>query len=196
MAGQAWGDGSYGSVAEVVLAHSPVPILLVRRTGPRATLAPPPARSCLIVPLDGSDLAEAALPHAATLALSFGCGIQLLSVMVPPELVYSNLGLTPYMLDASEIATRADPAKVNEYLAYVAGRLQQDGLCVECAVQGGSPVDTILQHAQVIGARLIVMATHGRTGLGRLLLGSVALEVVHRSLLPVLLVRPTGLPSA
>jgi nucleotide-binding universal stress UspA family protein len=182
----------YGSVAEGVVAHSPVPVLLVRPTGSQAVLACEPLISQLLVPLDGSALSEAALPQAATLARSLDCRIQLLSVVVPPRVVIADLAYVPDALGVSDEALQADRERANQYLAEVAERLQHDGLCVQTAVREGPAADTILQHAQTMGARLIVMATHGRTGVERLLLGSVALEVVHRTLFPVMLVHPTG----
>ena len=85
--------------------------------------------------------------------------------------------------------------RAERYLASAGERLLQSGLSVETVVCKGAPADTILQQALATSARLIIMATHGRTGLRRLLLGSVAHEVVHRSLLPVLLVRPADPPK-
>jgi nucleotide-binding universal stress UspA family protein len=64
---------------------------------------------------------------------------------------------------------------------------------VQTVVREGWPADVIAYRGATLGPRLIVMATHGRTGILRLLLGSVALEVVRRSPLPVLLVRPIAL---
>ena len=76
------------------------------------------------------------------------------------------------------------------YLDEVAARLRQEGLCVQTLVQEGWPGDIIAYGGAALGPQLVVMATHGRTGVSRLFLGSVALEVVRRSPLPVLLVRP------
>jgi nucleotide-binding universal stress UspA family protein len=184
----------YGSVAEGVLTRSPVPVLLVRPTGAQPALTPVPGQSCLLVPLDGSAWAEAALPHAAALARNFGCGIQLLTVVAPPRIPYSDMTPTLDMLEAGEAQSKANQTHAHEYLGEAAERLRRDGLRAETAVLEGPPADAILRQAHAIGARLILMATHGRSGLARLLLGSVALEVVHRTLLPVLLVRPTEAP--
>ena len=181
----------YGSVAEEVLAHSPVPVLLVRPTGTPVVLSPEPGGSQLLVPLDGSTFAEAALPHATTLARAFGGSILLVYVVVPPYVPYTEMPAAP--AGAAEVANMiVEEAleKAERYLADVSERLRRDGLPVQTTVCKGSPADTILRQALVVDARLIVMATHGRTGLRRLLLGSVAHEVVHRALLPVLLVRP------
>ena len=154
-------------------------------------LSPEPGGSQLLVPLDGSAFAEAALPHATELARAFGGSILLLYVVVPPYVPYTEMPAAP--AGAAEVANMiVEEAleKAERYLADVSERLRRDGLPVQTAVCKGSPADTILRQALVVNARLIVMATHGRSGLRRLLLGSVAHEVVHRALLPVLLVRP------
>jgi nucleotide-binding universal stress UspA family protein len=181
----------YGSVAEEVLAHSPVPVLLVRPTGTAVTLSPEPGGFQLLVPLDGSAFAEAALPHATVLARAFGGSILLVCVVGPPYVPYTEMMAAP--AGAAEIANmilEEEQEKAERYLTDAGERLRRDGLPVQTAVCVGAPADTILQQALATGTGLIVMATHGRTGLRRLLLGSVAHEVVHRTLLPVLLVRP------
>ena len=76
------------------------------------------------------------------------------------------------------------------YLDEVAERLRSQGLAVETVVREGSSADIIVFRASALGAGLIAMATHGRTGLAGTFLGSVALEVIRRSLLPILLIRP------
>jgi nucleotide-binding universal stress UspA family protein len=181
----------YGSVAEEVLAHSPVPVLLVRPSGTPVTLSSEPGGFQLLVPLDGSAFAEAAMPHATALARAFGGSILLVCVVGPPYVPYTELMAAP--AGAAEIAdmiVEDEQEKAERYLVDTGERLRRNGVPVQTAVCIGWPADTILRQALAVNARLIVMATHGRTGLRRLLLGSVAHEVVHRALLPVLLVRP------
>lgn len=178
----------YGSVAEQVLARSAAPVLLVHPTGEPATLGPEPEQASLLVTLDGSVFAEAALPHAAALAHAFGGTILLLRTVEPSMLAYNY----PLMdLVRESLAREHHDAEL--YLEEAAQRLRSDGLSVQTVVQGGWPSETIVYRGAALGPRLIVMATHGRTGVARLLLGSVALEVVRRSSLPTLLIRPTGL---
>jgi nucleotide-binding universal stress UspA family protein len=100
----------YGPVAETVLARSPAPILLVRPTGSQATLSSEPAGSRLLVPLDGSDFAEAALPHAAALARAVNGSLHLLQVLVPPSLPYANVAGTVLMSAFTQLAARRWPA--------------------------------------------------------------------------------------
>jgi len=179
----------YGSVAEQVLARSPVPVLLVRPTGEplssKSELGP------VLVPLDGSAFGEAALSHAATLARAFGSGIVLLRSVDLPLIAYEYMVTSPVLESLEDQRRRA-----RSYLLEVAEQLRMDGFDVQTALCEGWPADGIVDKSVDSGSRLIVMATHGRTGIARLVLGSVALEVVRRSQLPVLLVRPAELAES
>jgi nucleotide-binding universal stress UspA family protein len=181
----------FGSVAEGVLARSRAPILLVRPTGAPPRLHPRRPGSRLLVTLDGSAFAEAALPHAVALAQAVHGSLHLLQVIAPPLLPYSTAAWGSLMWEeAIQQDLQEDQDQANTYLLAQAARLRETGLAVDVAVRVGVPADAILQYAQGVDAKLIVMATRGHTGLSRLLLGSSALEVVHRTLLPVLLVPP------
>jgi nucleotide-binding universal stress UspA family protein len=175
----------YGSVAEQVLHHSRVPVLLVQPTGDAMTLAPEAGRTSFLVPLDGSAFAEAALPHAAAMARAFGGRILLLRTFEPPIAAYSYAVVSPVQAPTEELQQEAQ-----HYLNEVAARLRSDGLPVETIVREGWPANIIARQGAALGPGLIVMATHGRTGVARLFLGSVALEIVRRSPLPVMLIRP------
>jgi len=181
----------YGSVAEQVLARSPAPVLLVHPTGEAATLGPGPEQASLLVPLDGSAFAETALPHAIALAQAFGGTILLLRTVEPSMLAYHY----PIMGLVQESLAR-EHREAEAYLSEVAEHLRNEGLSVQTIVREGWPGDVIVYRGAALGPRLVVMATHGRTGVLRLLLGSVALEVVRRSPLPILLVRPTELAES
>ncbi|MDW8215891.1 MAG: universal stress protein, partial [Roseiflexaceae bacterium] len=89
------------------------------------------------------------------------------------------------------VVARADDgaAEAREYLERIADRLRAHRITVHMKVVEGAPADQIIRTAEAAEADLIVMATHGRTGLQHLWLGSVATKVVHDSALPVLLVR-------
>lgn len=175
----------YGSVAEKVLAHSPAPVLLVHPTGEIVTLGPESARASILVPLDGSTFAETALPHAAALARMLGGTLHLVRAVELPMAAYSYPGVGLVQESLEEEHHEAE-----SYLEEVAQRLRSDGLSVQTIVREGWPADIIAYRGAELGSRLIVMATHGRTGIVRLLLGSVALAVIRRSPLPVLLIRP------
>lgn len=181
----------YGSTAEQVLHHSPAPVLLVQPTGDSMTLRLERARTSFLVPLDGSAFAEAALPHATTLTRAFDGTILLLRVLEPPTSAYT-------LAEASLLPPTSEGSfeEAESYLAGMAESLRDSGFVVQTALQEGWPADVIAHQSAALGSSLIVMATHGRTGVARLLLGSVALQVVRRSSLPVMLVRPAQQPAA
>ena len=145
----------------------------------------------ILVTLDGSELSEAALPHAAALAHCSGAHISLLRVAVPPMYIYPPIGMTPpinTMLSAETMRVA-----VAEYLESKAATLRATGLNVTTSVQVNvMTADTILSVAQALAADLIVMSTHGRSGVTRWLLGSVADKITHVARVPLLLVRPTA----
>jgi nucleotide-binding universal stress UspA family protein len=145
----------------------------------------------ILVPLDGSDLAEAVLPHARALAQSVGAEIVLLRVLVPhiPDPLPT---IRQFFPDAVEREEEQAQQHVQEYLERVARPLQASGLRVSLAVRAGHAADIILDDAAESGVDLIAMSTHGRGGLSRWLIGSVADKVVHGAKVPVLLVRPAG----
>jgi nucleotide-binding universal stress UspA family protein len=176
----------YGSVGEKVLAASPVPVMLVRPTGDAAAFDCARANPSILVPLDGSMVAEAALSHAECLARRLRGKLVLLRVVEPPAPAFAYSGtLAPPPV---EIEPHQD---AELYLAVRAQRLSAEGVAVETFVRDGWPADVIAYGRGEWEADMIVMGTHGRTGVARLLLGSVAIEVVRRSPLPVMLVRPT-----
>jgi nucleotide-binding universal stress UspA family protein len=145
----------------------------------------------ILVPLDGSDLAEAILSHVCTLAKQFDAEIVLLRVPLYPMLDYP-------MSDATLIMSVYDSlqSEVQDYLLRTAGRLTQDGFKVTTAMRNGPVADTIVEYANEIHADLIALSTHGRGGFSRWLIGSVADKVVRSASVPVLLLRPSAQPKA
>jgi len=141
----------------------------------------------LLVPLDGSPLAEAALPYATTIAQASGARILLLTVLESEPLRTMVVGGDERLRTEIEAGWRT-PAE--GYLAGVAARLAARGVRAEYQAVVGDPVDQILATAEDERATMIVMATHGRGGLQRLLLGSVADKLMRMSTRPLLLVRP------
>ena len=139
----------------------------------------------ILVALDGSGLAEEALPHVEALAGKFGSTIVLLRAT--PLLRSGTVASAP----ASDpmLVHRTEREGAATYLTEIENRLRASGLAIEVRQPEGDPADQILSHARDSGAGLIAMATHGRSGLQRALLGSVADEVVRKASCPVLLVR-------
>jgi nucleotide-binding universal stress UspA family protein len=176
----------YGSVAESILRRTPTPTLLVRawrEDGDYGDLAHEPR---VLVPLDGSEFAEEALRVARSLAATLGGGLVLARAVYPPSAVEQEWTVASYLVE--ELRERESDAR--EYLAGVADRLRAAGAEPETCVYVGPPVEVIARAAREQAATLIVMATHGRTGAGRLLLGSVANSVLLHNDLPLVLMRP------
>ena len=183
-----------GSVAAGVLARSPVPILLVRAWQEEHDVTPLTAAPRLLVPLDGSPFAEAALPVAREMAATLGGTIELVQAVEVPHRVPSDTQeQTVRYLDQEVDGLKHDAMR---YLHGVAERLKDgEASAPPVHVGVGDPVEVISATGRDVGAAMIVMATHGRTGLARLLLGSVADGVLRQERLPLLLVRPEGGPQ-
>lgn len=143
----------------------------------------------ILVPLDGSAMSEAVLLHAKQLATAINAEIVLLHVNVTPAPEF-DMHLSPLAPQPEEVKhMRADEML---YIKQVCNQLEEEGLRATYLLRDGIVPDTILEQAEVMQADLIAMSTHGRTGMLRLLLGSVAEQVVHRSKIPVVLIRPGG----
>ena len=128
----------YGSVAEEVLARSPVPVLLVRPTGSPVSLSAEPGHSRLLVSLDGSAFAESALPHAAGLAHALGGSILLVYAVAQPVHPYNEMLAIPADIDKDmDRLVEEEQERAEHYLASVGERLVQGGLSVETVVCKG-----------------------------------------------------------
>jgi nucleotide-binding universal stress UspA family protein len=174
------GQMMYGSVAEYVARHSTVPVILVTAKLRSRWLEEQPLR--LLVPLDGLEPAEGALGPASELAHALHASILLLRVVEPtadPVMLWEPHGsLKQHARD-----------EARRYLDLAAEQLRSDGHQVETRVETGSPPDAIARVADELGTCLVVMATHGRGPLSRLLLESVAAETLRKLAVPVYLVR-------
>ncbi|MCL4544756.1 MAG: universal stress protein [Chloroflexi bacterium] len=173
-----------GSVADYVLRHTKIPVLFCTVHTDNAWTGKGPRR--ILLPLDGSAVAEEAIPHARALASELGATMILLGVIDPGTAPASgNPESEVPFLDELHQQTRA-------YLDRVVTNLAKDGIAAEIQVRVGVPDEAIAEVARVQNVELVVMATHGRGGAVRLLLGSVALHTLQRSHVPVLLVRTGG----
>ena len=139
----------------------------------------------ILVPLDGSPLTEAVLPHAQALAKSEGAEIVLLSVPVTPNLDYLSRtpGLATQIIEDAERETEA-------YLKTEVEKLTGEGTKVTSVMREGPIPEMILMVADEVHADVIAMSTHGRSGIQRWLMGSVADRVVHHAHIPVMLIHP------
>lgn len=175
-----------GSVADRFVRHADRPVLVVKPDeGDESSAEGPASFDNLLVPLDGSDLSESALTHATAFGELFGSNYHLTRVVAAPQLSYAG-EMNPSLLE--EFRQQA-----GAYLEAHAERLRDRGLRVTTSVtispQSGW---AILQEAEAVDCDGIVMATHGRTGLKRALLGSTADKVLRGTRLPLLLYRPTA----
>jgi nucleotide-binding universal stress UspA family protein len=144
----------------------------------------------ILVPLDGSELAESVLPHVE--AIAKGCRVKEIDLLkVIPHLT------TSYMIKDQRYVEKLDEAVIGKeraetdvYLSKVRIGLEAKGLKVRTSVNLGDPATEITNHAETVGSDLIVMATHGRSGPSRWVYGSVAEKVLRASCVPVMMVRP------
>lgn len=140
----------------------------------------------ILVPLDGSPLAEAVLPHAKALAKSEGAQLIILRVAADPgaEFAFSDPAIANDMVQQMESET-------SKYMADLSASLMAEGFNAQTMVREGPIAETILAVAEETKADVIAMSTHGRSGMRRWLMGSVADRVVNHSHVPVMLIRPT-----
>ena len=182
-----------GSVADKVLHMADNPLLLVRSQSHRsATSESVPER--LIVPVDGSEEAEGVLPHVAYLASGLGIPVDLVQVTMSEAEYYQamSMGLRVLRPSLPSYQTFSDKleGEAQSYVDAVKRRLIQQGVAkVEERLLQGSPAECIVDLAVSNPNSLVAMTTHGRSGVGRMIIGSVAQKVVRHSGGPVLLVR-------
>jgi nucleotide-binding universal stress UspA family protein len=142
----------------------------------------------ILVPLDGSALAESVIPAAAALAKAFGARIKLLHIIEerPPDRIHGE----PHLTDGDQ---------AQAYLEEVARRPVFQGQAVEVHVhptKQGDVAESVVDHAQEFGADLVVLSTHGKGGLRGFLFGRIALRALQRGSTPVLLMNPTTSAAA
>ena len=145
----------------------------------------------ILVPMDGSKLAECVLEHVKSIAT--GCQVPtvvLLRVVEPVSLP----GHLPREMAEGSYRDAKETAEVQakNYLNEMAERLKAEGIAAETDIADGLPADEILNYAEQKQVDLIVMSTHGKSGISRWWSGSVAEKVVSQSLIPVLVVTPPG----
>ncbi len=178
----------YGSVADQILRRSNVPVLVVPSIVEHAWPTDQPLR--VLVPLDSSELSEEALTAVALVRDKDALGVHLtlLRVVQPVSTSLHGPGHTyvPFNEDLEVAAAR-------RYLEHEAGLLAARGYTVTPLVAVGEPARVIGDVARELHVDLIAMATHGKSGLSRLILGSVATAILRHTTAPLLLVRPASM---
>lgn len=175
-----------GSVADRVVRGGEAPVLVLRSGVER----PHPATvHDVIVPLDGSPLAERALPLAETLAQLLAAKLTLVRVADTTELL-SGIGMAvaPLSADVLEQLIRDMTDDTAHYLEPLAGQVRVDGVEVGTAALAGVPTDQLLGQMRQMPSAMVVMATHGRGGVRRLVLGSVAERLLRLGQTPIVMV--------
>jgi nucleotide-binding universal stress UspA family protein len=180
-----------GSVADEFIRKTSVPVLLVRPKEGTLDLSQEPVVRRVLIPLDGSGLAEQILGPAVALGSLMNADYTLLRVVCPPLFtVYDPAAVAVSPVDQTSLEEERTQAQA--YLDQVAQRLRARSLpvCTQVLV-GMQPHQAILEEVQAQGVDLIALATHGRKGLTRLLLGSIADKLVRGAGVPVLVHRPS-----
>jgi nucleotide-binding universal stress UspA family protein len=175
----------FGSVANRMLQAAQTPLLLVRPTGDLD--AKQVSLRTIVVPLDGSELAETVLPLVVELSQKLNLEVRMLYVLPLASQIY--VGTTYYWYPADLLDVARDAAK--SYLKGVAERLQRDGLTAHMDVIEGEASSQIVDYVQRTPDCIVALSTHGRSGIGRWLIGSVADKVIRSSGRPVLVLRPS-----
>ena len=178
-----------GSVADYVLRHVDVPVLLVRADERgEVTKVQEWTFNHVLVALDGSDRAEHALDWAVDLAMPGKTTITLFRAVEPPMPFASPY--LPQAVDDTQAALEAGHDAAVDYLSQLGDRLGAQGHQVETqAIVGVHPAPALVDYAHKHPIDLIAIGTHGRRGLRRLVLGSVADKVLRSANVPILLVR-------
>ncbi len=165
-----------GSVAHELAAMSQVPTVILRVDGQAFAGAPRHKPFTILVPLDGSELAEQALPPATLLARALKGSIRLVQVI-------------PSLSDEENDIHRTI-ASADEYLTVIRARLERQGVPTAQSITYGAPAERIEQVALEHDCDMVALATHGGSGLERMLAGSVADHIVRHSTMPLLIVHP------
>ena len=149
--------------------------------------------SKILVPLDGSNLAEAVLAHVQDLALRYESEVVVIQVVPPLSKLMTadavSMGETSVDPEAASDAARSERENARSYLQWAVQRLKAQKVNARSDVAEGEAGEAIVGYARRYKMDLIAMSTHGRTGLGRLFYGSVADHVLRHAGTPVLLIR-------
>jgi nucleotide-binding universal stress UspA family protein len=146
----------------------------------------------IVVPLDGSGWSQRALPHAVDIARSNHSEIILLHVFSPPAREYT----ADLTLAGQDAALQGSREQVKRYLIGLRTELRREGLKVRThVIEGEATARLICDFVEQEGVDLIVMCTHGRSGLARLIYGSVARAIMDGTRTPIMLVHPDRPPA-
>ena len=144
----------------------------------------------IMVPLDGSELAECVLPHAEAFIKEFNISHVVLVRVVEPERMYHGEFPIDYKILAEmELESKSE---ARDYLDQVVNRLKYEGTALHSEVIDGRVTESLVDYAEGNDIDLILIATHGRSGVTRWVRGSVADKILRSANVPVLMVRAPG----
>jgi nucleotide-binding universal stress UspA family protein len=177
-----------GSVTDKVFHATTNPLLIVRAQEPEK-FNPEVKLTDIIVPLDGSALAEQVLPLAVSITKALGLKMTLFQATPSVENYYPLMGSSRAIYNYDDLVRETDE-EAAKYLVQKDSRLRQEGIStVEVQLMHGRAEIAITAYAREVPHCLVAMTTHGRSGIGRWMLGSVADRVIRHSGAPVLVVR-------
>ncbi len=144
----------------------------------------------ILMPTDGSKLADRAIIHGINLAKSLGAKVTLLSVVPEFRMIADESFAMPMSIQVKQRYEKEATARAEKKLATISARVAKAGLqCTSVVVSSDLPYQQIIEVARKRKCDLVVMASHGRRGLTGLLLGSETIKVLTHSKIPVLVVR-------
>jgi len=146
---------------------------------------------CILVPLDGSQRAEAILPHVEELAMRFDARVIFLHVVEPPPIITDSeiMDSETSYLEGFQGQMEEMKKQAGLYLESVQGKFREKGIESRVQISYGPVVEGIIGIAKSQDADLIAIASHGRSGLSRVFYGSVTAGILHRADRPLLVVR-------
>lgn len=179
-----------GSTIDKIIRGTRAPVLLVHSKEKGTTHRQAASFTHALLPLDGSKTAEAALPYAESIAARTKMRMSLLRAVSP--LIDQYAGPPEgYVVDYTGKVMQALEEEALEYLKQTSKLIEEKGFLVSTTMIMGSPASEILKFIEKQKVDLVVISTHGRTGFGRWILGSVADKVLHSVEVPLLLIRPS-----
>jgi nucleotide-binding universal stress UspA family protein len=143
----------------------------------------------VLVPLDGSTLAEFVLSHVGTVVE--GCSSEITYLRVVEPAIYTD-DSSPLKWQVLDRINAENHKAADQYLTEIMSRIHYDNVQLRKAVIMGKPTEGIIKYAEQNDIDLIILATHGRSGVRRLVWGSVAEHVLRTACVPILMIRPPG----
>jgi nucleotide-binding universal stress UspA family protein len=181
------GPWSLGNIAGKVLRATESPVLLIRTPANKAVARQKRLVKKILVPLDGSEPGKAAIPHAEEMARVLSASLVFFQVLEP---ITGWAGADTSVPSQSGLEGKTKRKNLaRDYLNDIVKPLKERGLKISTAVAFGSPADQILDYARAKSIDIIAMSTHGRSGIGRWVFGSVTDKVLHAGDAAVLVIR-------